>query len=233
VPGADPADAMAQINAIESARPLHGPVMHSKSNGIPLCQRYHFRPRLHSRPLLGQYKFATGEIAAWFRQQDRDLQRKHVLAVDILMQAIVILSPVLQQQRRRPGLAGDMASLQKCLMALRITDVDAHGLVPAIGDIAKLRIERRSHFCDQWRKRIGKIFVLAASEAVTPHHHSTAEMSVVRIECCEPAALVPRQQSLQDRATLRIEIVGCLRPVDGLDARRNAGWGRGTDEVCV
>src|SRR6266850_1508549 len=52
VAGADPADAMAQINAIEPARPLHRPVMHSKGDRIALLERNHLGPRLHPRPLL-------------------------------------------------------------------------------------------------------------------------------------------------------------------------------------
>ena len=97
VTGADLADAMAQINPVEAARPLYRPVMHSKSHRIALPERHHFGPRLHSRPLLGQHEFATGEIAARFRQQDRDLQREHMLAVEVLMQAVVVTGPILQQ----------------------------------------------------------------------------------------------------------------------------------------
>src|SRR5450432_2143664 len=51
--GTDPADAMTQVNAIEPARPLHWPDMHSKSHGVALGERHHFGPRLHPRPLLG------------------------------------------------------------------------------------------------------------------------------------------------------------------------------------
>jgi hypothetical protein len=71
--GADPADAMAQINAVEAARPLHRPVMHSKSHRVALSERHHFGPRLHARPLLGQHEFAATEIAAGFREQNRNL----------------------------------------------------------------------------------------------------------------------------------------------------------------
>src|SRR4029079_8810487 len=46
VAGADPADAMAQINAIEPARPLHRATMHSKCHRIALREGHHFRPRL-------------------------------------------------------------------------------------------------------------------------------------------------------------------------------------------
>ena len=42
--GSDPADAMAQINAVEPARPLHRPVMHSKGHRVALRQRNYFGP---------------------------------------------------------------------------------------------------------------------------------------------------------------------------------------------
>src|SRR5258708_22949429 len=97
VAGSDPAHAVAQINAIEPARPLYRPVMHGKSHRIALREPHHLGPRLHPRPLLGQHEFAAGEIAARFRQQDRDLQREHVFAVEVLMQAVVVTGTILQQ----------------------------------------------------------------------------------------------------------------------------------------
>src|SRR5215831_19872296 len=39
--GPDPTDAMAQINAISAACPLHRAVMHGKGDRIALCQRNH------------------------------------------------------------------------------------------------------------------------------------------------------------------------------------------------
>src|SRR6266403_3930579 len=109
VAGADPAYAMAHVYAVESARALRGPNMHGESHGVSLSQRHHLGPRLHSRPLLGQHEFAAGKIAARFRKKDHDLQRKHMLAIEVLMQAVVVTGPILQQQRRRPALPGGMA----------------------------------------------------------------------------------------------------------------------------
>ena len=73
---------MAQVNAVESARPLYRPVMHGKGYRIALRERHHFGPRLHPRPLLGQHEFTAGEIAPRFRQQDRDLQGKYMFAIE-------------------------------------------------------------------------------------------------------------------------------------------------------
>ena len=129
--------------------------------------------------------------------------------------------------------AGGVATLQKRFMTLGVSDIDPHGFIPAIGSIAKLRIKRRPQLRDQFRKRIGEIFVFAAPKAVASHHHPAAEMSVVRIKCCERAAFVGREQPFQDSTALRIEVDACLRPIDGLDARGDVGTRCGADDmVC-
>src|ERR1700739_358895 len=63
VAGAYPAHAMAQVNTVGAARPLHRAMMHSKGDRISLRERHHFGARLHTRPLLGQHEFATSKIA--------------------------------------------------------------------------------------------------------------------------------------------------------------------------
>src|ERR1700738_5168111 len=116
-----------------------------------------------------------------------------------------------------------MAALQERFVALGIADIDNHVLVPAIGYSTKLRIKRRPQFRDEIGQRIGKIFVLAASKPMASHHHPAAETIVVGIERHNDVALVRRQQSLQDDATLRVEIAGRLPPVDRFDARGDVG----------
>src|SRR4051794_31701029 len=69
--GPDPADAVAQIDPIGTARPLYRAVMHGEHHGVTLAQRNHLGTRLHSRPLLGQHEFAAAEIPAGLGQQDR------------------------------------------------------------------------------------------------------------------------------------------------------------------
>lgn len=87
--------------------------MHSEGNGVALRERNHFGAGLHARALLGQHELAAGEIASRLGQEDRDLEREHVLAIEILMQAVEIAGLILQQQRRRPRLACLVASFQE------------------------------------------------------------------------------------------------------------------------
>ena len=53
--GADTADAMAQINAIGSARPLHRTVMHSKRHRVALPERHEFTPPFPSSLILATW----------------------------------------------------------------------------------------------------------------------------------------------------------------------------------
>ena len=108
-------------------------------------------------------------------------------------------------------------------MAVGIADVDPHRLVPAVGDALQPRIERRPQRGDQIGQRIGEVFVFAAAKAVTAHHDAAAEMRVVGIERGDCAAFLRRQQVLQDRAALRVEVGPDLRPVERVDAGGDAG----------
>src|SRR5688572_6514393 len=94
--GMDTADAMAQFHPIDAALSAHRPVVHGEHHSMALPQRHDFRPRLHAGTLLGHYEFAAGEVPLRFAEQDRELQRKDVLAVEILMQAVVVARTVLQ-----------------------------------------------------------------------------------------------------------------------------------------
>src|SRR5688572_21983786 len=131
--GTHTADAMAQIYPIDAALSTHRPVVHGEYRSMALAQRHDLRARLHPRALLGDDEFAAGEVASGLGQQDRDLQREHVLAVEILMQAVVVAGAVLQKQRRRPALARGMATFDELVVLLREPGVDIKRLVPAIG----------------------------------------------------------------------------------------------------
>ena len=102
---AEPADAVAHGDAIGAARALHRAARaRRRSRRRPGARRHDLGARLHARPLLGQHELAACEVAARLGQQDRDLERKQMLAVDVLMQAIVVARAIAQQERRRPRL---------------------------------------------------------------------------------------------------------------------------------
>jgi hypothetical protein len=107
-------------------------MMYGKCDRISLAKRDDFRPRLHPRPLLRQDELTAGKIYFRFRQQYRDLDWKHVFAVQILMQAVVIANSVPQQQGRRSRLSRRVATLEEHGQSLGILDIDAHGLIPSV-----------------------------------------------------------------------------------------------------
>src|SRR5215468_3673261 len=98
-PAAQTADAMAQLDAIAAARAAHRAMVNGKGDGIALAERHDLDPALHARALLGQHKLAAGEIAPRLRQQDRHLVREGEIAIEILVQAIEITRPILEEER--------------------------------------------------------------------------------------------------------------------------------------
>ena len=76
---------MAQSNSIEAPRALHGTVLHGKQDRIPLSKWHDDRPRLLARPLLRHDEFPAGKVMVGRRQQDGDLQWKHMFTVQVLM----------------------------------------------------------------------------------------------------------------------------------------------------
>ena len=82
--------------------------MNSEDNAVPASKRHNHRSRLHARPLRRHHKLASCKVLTGFRQQYRELKRKDVLAVQVLMQAIVIVGPIPKQQRCRLDLSSLM-----------------------------------------------------------------------------------------------------------------------------
>jgi hypothetical protein len=82
--GSQPADSVPQVNAIGSARPLHRAVVHCEHHAIAPAQRHDLGSCLHAWPLFGQDELAAGEIPLRFREQNRHLQWKDVLAIQVL-----------------------------------------------------------------------------------------------------------------------------------------------------
>jgi hypothetical protein len=87
--------AMPEIHAIHTAGALHRAVMNRKHDPVPLTERRNNRPRLHARTLLRHHEFAAGKISVRLREQHRELKRESMLPVQILVQAVVIIGPIL------------------------------------------------------------------------------------------------------------------------------------------
>src|SRR5919198_3697508 len=133
------AHAVANVYAIEAARALSRAMMHGEDGPFALHERNDFRPRLHARPLLREHEFTPGEIVARTRQQEGDLQWKDVLAINVLVQAIVVAGLIGEEKRRRLRLAGLMTACEIGGVILRKLRTRPHGIVPAVGDFGQRR----------------------------------------------------------------------------------------------
>jgi hypothetical protein len=114
-------------------------LVYGEGHGIALMQR-HYIGALIAGTALGHDELAPREILAGLRQQDGNLHWKHMFAIQILMQAIVIALAILKHQRCRPCLACPMAPFQKYLKGIGVADINAKLLIPPIGDGDQIRI---------------------------------------------------------------------------------------------
>jgi hypothetical protein len=83
VAGTQPAYAVAEVDPIWPACPLHRSVMPGEDHAVSSPQLDNLCAGLHARPLFRQYELTPGEVLAWDRQQEGDLQRKHMFSVEI------------------------------------------------------------------------------------------------------------------------------------------------------
>ena len=94
-------------------------------------------------------------------------------------------------------------------MRRRIPHVEAQRLVPAVGDRREAGIERRAQAGDRLRQRIAEVLVLPAPEPVpSPSRPGCGTAPSVRVERGERVALLRREQPLEDRAAVRVELAG-------------------------
>src|ERR1700677_1790291 len=199
---ADLTDAMSERDAVVAADARHRPAIHSEHHGIALRERDDGGAGLHAWPLFRQHELAALEVAAGFGQKRRDLQRKNVLAVEVLVQAVVVAGAVSQQQWGRPRLPRRLAAVEEgCMVGGKPPRV-AHPLMPAVGDRREARIERAPEVLDQRRQRIGEIAIFALSKAVPRHDHVAAEALTVVVEAGDVVALLAAEQAGQNRPSL-------------------------------
>ena len=88
------AHAVAHCHAVSAARALDRTMIDREDHCFALHQRHNLHPRLHPWPLFGQDKFATSKILPRIRKQESRLKRKIQLAVQVLVQAIIVARTV-------------------------------------------------------------------------------------------------------------------------------------------
>ena len=125
-----------------------------------------------------------------------------------------------------------MAALDEFTVFRRKTDLHPHRFVPAIGNGGEVWIKRRAQLGDQRGQRVGEVLVFALPETVLCHDHAASEERVVRVKRSQGSALLRRDQALDHRAALRIEIAGDSFPFNGLHSKRSAVSAICTPSLC-
>src|SRR6516165_247807 len=170
---------MSKIYPIRAAGSSGWSMTHREGDTLTLLQTHYLGPRLHPRALLDQNEFATGKIFARLRQEKRNLNGKDILSVDVLVQSIPVALNVVEQERRRSGLAGLMAAFQVFRMRIWIVHVDFHELIPTVGHQGQRRVQRLASLINDFRQRIRPVFVLSAAKAVASHDNRAAKDTVL------------------------------------------------------
>ena len=94
--GKDSAHSVPHVYSVDSPCAADGAVVDGKDYGVALAKGDDNGAGLHAGALFGHYKFAAGEVAARFGQEQSKLQREDVVAVEVLMEAVVIAGLVLE-----------------------------------------------------------------------------------------------------------------------------------------
>src|SRR5690242_16821924 len=106
---------MAEVGAVKAARSFHRTITRGDDGGLALLEANGVTDRLRAGLLFDQQQLASGELLVRLAQADDNLEGKEDLAVKILMEAIKIAGSVMEQQGRRPLLAGNVAALEKVI----------------------------------------------------------------------------------------------------------------------
>src|SRR6185437_1478015 len=198
---------------------LHRPLAHGEDHAVALGEAHHLGARLHARPLFGQHELTALKVASGLGEEDRDLQRKEMLAVHVLVQTIVVAQSIAQKKRRRPHLARLMAAGAKRLVPGGIANGNPHRLIPPVGYGCKPRIEAAAKRDDQLRQRLDEVLVLATAKAMARHHDARAEAGVVRVERLKLATRLGRDEPRRDRASVGVEVALNSPPVERVERR--------------
>lgn len=151
-----------------------------------------------------------------------------MLAIEILMQTVVIAGSVLKQQRRRFVLAISMTALDVICMLGGIARVAAEEFVPAVRYWSKLWIDECTKTRNDSGQRILEVLVFSTAETMPLHHHATAEKVIARKQRGYLFAFSGRKDAFNNCVAFRVEIFCTLRPVNSRKSLLNtSGWNRG------
>src|SRR5260370_12493767 len=161
------ADAVAHCHPVRSAGAFDRSMVDREDHRLALLQRHDFAPRLRPRPLFDEQELAAGKVRLGVTEQHRQLQRKYEVAVQILVQAIVIAGSVFEQERGWPLLAGFVALLEIGGERRRKPPLLVQPFPPAIADRCEIGVNHLAQFPARPPSTVPEILIFAAAESVT------------------------------------------------------------------
>ena len=126
------ADAVSKVHAVDTPGSLDGTVADREDHTVTATKWHDLGSGLHPWPLLSQHKLTASEVCVWFREKNRHLQRKHMLAVDVLMQRVEVVLAILQQKRGRPRLPSVVAPSDEVCVRVGVAFMGAALLRPEL-----------------------------------------------------------------------------------------------------
>jgi hypothetical protein len=111
-----------------------------------------------------------------------------------------------------------VATLDEVGVLFRIARIDSHRVIPAIGDRDQMRIDRCPKFAQKIGKRIAKIPVLPAPEAMPPHDDATAKDVVIRVEAGDFPAVLRGKKLFHHGVALLVQASLDPLPVEPVNA---------------
>src|ERR1700722_6116855 len=110
MPGPKPVDAVTHLYLIFAVLASYGTVVRGEHNPVTLAHGLDDNAaRLLSRTLLSQHELTSFEVLARLVEKDHDLERKEIVAVRVLVQAVVVIHAVREQAHCLLCLSGLMA----------------------------------------------------------------------------------------------------------------------------
>src|SRR5207253_4653901 len=166
-----------------------GPVARREDDDLALLGRHDLAARLGARPLLDQQELAAGVVDGRAGEKAGELQGEDDVAVEVLVEAVVSTRLVVEEERRRLGLAAAAAEGEERGEIGRIARRRPERGLPAIRDRRERRVGVDAERLDERRQRRGEILVVADAELVARHVHAASEAPVVGVERDQLGAL--------------------------------------------
>ncbi len=143
---------MAHGGAIITASAGDGAVVDGEDNGVTQGERYDGGAGLHARALFGEEEFTAGEVRTGGIEQDGDLEREDVFAVEVLVEAVEITGAVTEEEGCGARLTGGVAAGGEFGMGWRVADGVVQPFVPVVGEGGEGWVKGGAQPFDQWRR---------------------------------------------------------------------------------